>query len=273
MTKTKVQLGPVQETLLIPLWARAVELQKAAPIIADPKSAEMMATIDYDFGKFAQSGDSQIGCCLRGMMLDTWVMDYLQQQPQGTIVELGAGLNTRFERVDNGQLRWFDLDLPDVMELRQQFFQDSDRRQSITTSALDPDWMAQIPTSPPPLFVAEGVLMYLPEADVKRLFQQLGDRFPGATFIFDSMSPLMVKNQKQHDAMKVMEARFVWGIADIRSIQQWDDRYQVQDVLTFCDPPLNRYWSQFSLKSRILYRLPVLRKAYRLARTKLTIAA
>lgn len=112
MTKTKVDLGIVQETLLIPLWARAVELQQADPIICDPKSAEILEAIDYDFDKFATANNSQIGTCLRGMILDNWVRTYLKQHPQGSVVEIGAGLNTRFERVDNGEVRWFDLDLP-----------------------------------------------------------------------------------------------------------------------------------------------------------------
>lgn len=122
MTKTKVNLGVVQETLLIPLWARAAEIKQADPIIVDPKSAEILEAIDYDFDKFATANNSQIGACLRGMLIDNWVRAYLQKHPQGSVVDIGTGLNTRFERVDNGKVRWFDLDLPDVMALRKQFF-------------------------------------------------------------------------------------------------------------------------------------------------------
>ena len=112
MTKTKVDLGIVQETLLIPLWARAAELQQPDPIICNSKSAEILEAIDYDFDKFATAKNSQIGNCLRGLILGNWVRTYLKEYPQGLIVEIGAGLNTRFERVDNGKVRWFDLDLP-----------------------------------------------------------------------------------------------------------------------------------------------------------------
>lgn len=136
MTKTKVDLGVIQETLLITLWVRAVELQQADPIICDLKSAKILEAINYNFDKFATANNSQIGTCLGGMILDNWVGTYLKQHPQGSVVEIGAGLNTRFERVDNGELRWFDLDLPDSMKLRKQFFKETERRKFITASAL-----------------------------------------------------------------------------------------------------------------------------------------
>jgi O-methyltransferase involved in polyketide biosynthesis len=270
VTRTKVNLGTVQETLLIPLWARAVELKQPDPILRDPKSAEIMATIDYDFDKFNHAKSSQVGCCLRGFIFDNWVRQFLDQHPQATIVEIGAGLNTRFERVDNGQVRWFDLDLPDVMTIRQQFFQPSDRHHFIAASALDLDWIAQVKaaSNAPYLFVVEGVLMYLKEAQVMQLFAHLMQHFPGALTAFDSMSALMAKNQRQHDIMKNMEAQFDWHLSDVRKIQKWDDRYQVLEIVHFNDLPIS-YWQRFSLKERILFSLPVLRSAYRLALVKL----
>lgn len=266
MAKTKATLGTIQETLLIPLWARAVEIEQSDPIIYDPKSAEIVAAIDYDFDKFSHAKSSQVGCCLRGLILDKWVQQFLAQHPQATVIEIGAGLNTRFERIDNGQVCWFDLDLPDVTAIRQPFFPSSNRRQLIAASALDTDWIAQVKATgnAPYLFICEGVLMYLSEAQVKQLFANLMQHFPGALFAFDSMSSLMAKNQQRHDIMNKMAARFDWHISDVRKIQDWDDRYQVLEVVRFNDLPV-QYWQRFSLKERILFSLPVLRNAYRVA--------
>jgi O-methyltransferase involved in polyketide biosynthesis len=270
INKTKVNLGITQETLLIPLWARAEELKQADPIVVDPKSAQMLEAIDYDFDKFATAKGSQVGICLRGLILNRWVRAYLEQNPQGLVVELGAGLNTRFERVDNGKVHWFDLDLPDVMALRQQFFQESDRRQFITASALDPNWCECVKAAGerPCMFVAEGVLMYFSEEQVKQLFANLLQHFPGSWFAFDSMSALWVKNQKRHDAMKNMSAKFDWGISDIRTIESWNSCYQVTEVLTFRDLPA-KYFRRFSLLSRVLFSLPSLRNSYRMALVRL----
>ncbi len=207
MTK-KAALGTIQETLLIPLWAKAFEIEWSAP-----KSAEIMAALDHDFDKFSHAKSSQVGCCLQELIFDNWVRQFLEQNPQATIIEIGAGLNTRFERVDNGQVYWFDLDLPDVIEIRQPFFQSSNRRQFIAASALDTDWIAQVKatSNAPYLFIGEGVLMYLSEAQVKKLFADLMQYFPGALFAFDSMSSLianlMAKNQQRHDTMNKMDTR------------------------------------------------------------------
>jgi O-methyltransferase involved in polyketide biosynthesis len=273
MTKTKVELGIVQETLLITLWARATELLQPDPIIHDPKSAEIMAAIDYDFTKFTNSKKSQIGCCLRGLILDNWVRDYLRQYPEGIIVEIGTGLNTRFERVDNGQVRWFDLDLPDAILLRKQFFAETERRQLITASCLNTDYLYQIReiqkqlelSDKPILFVAEGVLMYLSEQQVKLLFANLLQVFPGCRIAFDSTSSLMVKNQKRHDSLKHTSAKFDWSISNIRKIQKWDSRYQILEVCTFADLPA-KYLRRYSFVLRFLWRyVPILRDSYRLS--------
>ncbi|QDL07048.1 class I SAM-dependent methyltransferase [Brasilonema octagenarum UFV-E1] len=271
MIKTKVDLGIVQETLLIPLWGRASELQQTEPIICDPKSAEILEAIDYDFDKFAPAKNSQIGVCLRGMILDNWVRTYLKQYPQGSVVEIGAGLNTRFERVDNGEVRWFDLDLPDSMLLRKQFFEETERRKFITASALETDWIESVKavSTEPCLFVAEGVLMYFNEQQVKQLFTNLLEHFPGSCFAFDCVSQFWIKNQKRHGALKYTSAKMFWGISDIRQIQDWDSRYQVMEACGFADLPA-KYLQRFPLIFRLLFSyIPLLRNSYRLALMKL----
>lgn len=271
MIKTKINLGIVQETLLITLWARAKEQQQTDPIIQDPKSVEILNAIDYDFSKFVNSKNSQIGCCLRGMVLDNWVRDYLQLYPQGTVIEIGAGLNTRFERVDNGQVRWFDLDLPDSMALRQKFFTQTERRKFITASCLSTAWIKQVKAfvNQTCMFVAEGVLMYFNEQNVKQLFAKILQEFPNSWFAFDSMSPLMVKNQKLHDSIKHVSAKFAWGLSDIYKIQDWDSRYQVMEVCTFADLPA-RYLQRYSFIVRWLFsHVNILRNSYRLALVRL----
>ena len=77
----------VQETLLIPLWA-TVEIEQSAP-----KSAEIMTDFDYNADKFRHAKSSQVGCCLRGLIFDNWMRQFLEQNPQATVIEIGAGRN------------------------------------------------------------------------------------------------------------------------------------------------------------------------------------
>ncbi|WP_407662874.1 class I SAM-dependent methyltransferase [Mycolicibacterium helvum] len=103
------------------------------------------------------------------------------------MVEIGTGLNTRFERTDNGQVRWFDLDLPDTIELRQGFFTQTDRQTMIAGSALDTDWFDTVNAGPSPhLFVAEAVFAYFTETQVHDIVTNLTERFPGSLIAFDT---------------------------------------------------------------------------------------
>lgn len=270
MTKTKVKLGSVQETLLITLWARAVESAKSDRILRDTKSQEILEQIDYDFSKLEKAKGTQIGVCLRGLMFDDWVKSFLQENPSGTIVEIGSGLNTRFERVDNGQVRWFDLDMPDSMAVRKKYFSETERRKFIASSILDSSWIDAVKEVGynPIMFVAEGVLMYFTEAQVKQVLALLVENFPGCYFVFDSMSPFMVKNQNQHDAIKYYSAKFQWGIKDIRDIEKWNDRYQVLEVKVMKDAPAE-YYQRMGLFNSLIFSIPPFKHMFRLSLTKL----
>ena len=162
--KRQVRLGAVQETLFITLAARAHQTQRKHPVLRDPKAVELLQSIDYDAAKYGRGAGGSV-TVLRTAIIDFWVREFLAAHPAATVVELGTGLNTRFERVDNGQVHWFDLDLPDTIELRRTFFADTGRRRMVAASVLDEDWLPAVAQSQGPyFFVAEGVLVYLPEA-------------------------------------------------------------------------------------------------------------
>jgi O-methyltransferase involved in polyketide biosynthesis len=253
MMKETVQLGTVQETLLITLWARAIEARKSRPILNDWKSAEIYDRLDYDFSRFASAPASQIGVCIRALQFDQWVREFLREHPDGTVVEIGAGLNTRFERVDNGQVRWFDLDLPDAMTLRRRFFEESERRSFISASVLDEQWpsIVKASASGPVLLVAEGVFMYFPEQDVRRAFTRLAEQFPGASLAFDTMSTWWVRNQQKHDSLRHVDARIQWGIDDVGDLKWWDSGYRVEESVTFGEIP-HRFKRQVPIQYRVL---------------------
>lgn len=256
MEKMTVNLGIVQETLLIPLWARAIETGKADPILKDLKAVEILKKIDYDFDKFVKAKGTQVGACLRGFIIDRWVRAFLQQYPDGTVVEIGAGLDTRYERLDNGRVCWFDLDLPDAMDIRKYFFEETRRRTFIGSSVLEPGWVNTIRDviRGPVFFIAEGVLIYLNEGLVKELLTLLADNFQGCHFAFDSMPPFMVKYQQHHDSVKHTTARFGWGIKDVRRIETWDKRFKIEESLTLRDVP-SKYYNKLPLILRIMFLL------------------
>lgn len=235
--KTPVDLGPVQETLLIPLLGRAYETKKARGMLNDPRAVEIVDQLDYDFDKW-RNAPSLLGASVRTLMFDSFVTEFLDANPAGTVVELGCGLNTRFDRVDNGSVRWFDLDLPDVIALRRQFFDDTPRCTMLAASAADSDWTSEVlGTGGPWMFVSEAVLIYLDEADVRRTFEQLASTFPGASIATDTADAAMVAGQASHDAMKHLtrESWFRWACDDPAAIESWVPALRLERSLTFVD--------------------------------------
>ncbi|BDA70679.1 tetracenomycin C synthesis protein homolog [Rivularia sp. IAM M-261] len=264
MNKQTVNLGIVQETLLIPLWSRAVEASQPEPILYDAKAKEIVSQLDYDFDKFKAAKSTQVMMCIRGKAIDELTQHFIQQNPQATIVEIGAGLDTRFERLDNGQLYWFDLDLPDAIAVRKHFFEESRRRHFISASVLEPEWINQVkqncPNSPK-LFIAEGVLLYFTEEQVKTLLKILAENFPGSYLVFDAASPFIIKNRRSYEAVKHTSAKFQWGIKNIKDIEAWNSRYKITDSRYIWHFP--EFRKRFSFNARLLMAiLPPLTRSY-----------
>ena len=239
-SKTAIdKLRGAQETLLIPLWARAVEASRPEPILYDAKAVEIIASLDYDFSKFAGGRGAQTSCCLRAAIIDGWVRQFLQEHPDGTVVEIGAGLDTRFERLDNGRVRWFDLDLPEAMEVRRRFFTESDRRTFLAQSVFEPDWIDVVrrASAGPAMFMGEGVLYYFEEERVKEIFALLARHFPGCLVAFDSHTPLSLAYSNRRDPIRNMRARMVWAIRNIQEIATWAPGYEVVESVPLWDAP------------------------------------
>jgi len=265
-SKQAVRLGTVPETMLVPLYARAVESGRKHPILHDPKAVEMVDSIDWDFRRFNQRWRI-IGCTLRSAMFDELVKAFLRSHPEGTVVEIGCGLNTRFERLDNGRLHWFDLDLPEVIELRRKFFADSERRTTLAASVLDPDWIATVRRSPGPYFlVAEAVFVYLQEHEVKAALAQIAARFPHVSIAFDTYSRHAVGGANKDHGRRELAARFAWACDDPRDIEGWNIGLRLVDTpADMLEPLTSRLSWQMRTGFRVVRTLfPKLMRAYRL---------
>lgn len=234
------KIGPrlkgVPETLLIPLWARAVEAKRLRPIIADEKSIEMMKLIDYDFSKFKGAWMSQIGVVIRTQLLDNATEAFIRSHPDAVIINIGCGLDTRFSRLDNGEISWYDLDLPEAIGIRRQFFCETDRYKMIANSVFDYSWTDVIGRCDRPvLIIAEGVFMYFTEQEVIDLINMMIASFKGAEVLVEIITPTMVKRSKQHDSLSKMDAKFSWGIKSGKEIEKYSDRIKFIEEWNYYD--------------------------------------
>jgi len=239
------KLTGVPETLLVALYLRAVETQRADGIIRDEKAVEMIQSIEYDFSRFDRAWLSQVGVAVRTEILDEVTAAFIHQYPDACVVNMGAGLCTRLNRVDNGSIIWYELDLPEAIELRRRFFTETDRHQFIERSITDFSWMEQIKIkeNQPVLFIGEGLFMYFEEQEVKNIFIAMANHFPDAELIFEINGPVSVGRSKHHDALSKTDgqAEFKWGPVSGAVCETWDDRIRFVREWNYLDRHMDRW--------------------------------
>jgi O-methyltransferase involved in polyketide biosynthesis len=261
--KAKIALTPEQETLLIPLYTKA---QPGNPLFFDPKAQEILDQVDYDFTRLRVPYKTVILVCQRAKKLDAVTREFLGERPSAAVLHLGCGLDGRFWRVDNGQVVWYDLDMQPVIDLRRQFFPSSDRYHMISSSVTDLEWVERIEAAGRPvLVVAEGLLMYLNEEDVKRLVLRLCQAFPGCRLIADVFSRMTARSATQHPALKQTGASIGWGIDDSHEIEAWSTGIRLLEEWYFTqDPDLDRLSPAYRLAYRLAGAFPMVRRAHRI---------
>ncbi|MBN2403040.1 MAG: class I SAM-dependent methyltransferase [Spirochaetes bacterium] len=228
----KIKLGNVQRTLLLPLWGRAVETQKRKPLLIDNTAVSIINSIPYDFSVIFKniSKSVQYSWIARSIYFDEKIKAFLHLYPEATIINIGCGLDTTFDRVDNGKVHWIDLDLPDTIDLRRKYIHESDRRHFVPRSFFDKSWYDKIERKDNVMIMIAGVLYYFDEKDVKRLFNDFHMILPGAEIIFDYASKLGIKisNKKVIEKGGMDDSAFLrWGINNIREIEKWDSNFKV----------------------------------------------
>jgi O-methyltransferase involved in polyketide biosynthesis len=252
---TEQNLSGVAETLLIPLYIRALETQRPDALIKDERAVALLKRLNYDFSQFNKlkmDEDDKVSIILRNRKFDGYARDFLSRYKQAVVVHIGCGLDSRFERVDNGQVIWYDLDLPEVIELRRKLLPgESERYHWLGYSAFDPAWLDVVSVHKPLpfLFMAEGVFQYFKEAQVKSLFLTLRERFPGAEFVCDANSPFAVWVDNLRYSRTKLGAHFYWGLKEGKDVENWGEGIKLLDKWGYFDHPEPRlahvYWLRY----------------------------
>src|SRR5574341_1278275 len=244
MSETPHQdLSGVSETLLVTLYLRAMETKRPDALIKDEKAVALVSRMSYDFARVRQiplSEANKLVIILRNREFDRYARDFLRRHPDAVVVDIGCGLDSRFERVDNGQLEWYDLDVPDVIALRRKLIGgEGERYHLLGCSVLDNAWLeaASAHRRRPVLFLAEGVFMYFEGAQVKSLVLTLHDHFPGAELVFDAYSPLHVWVHNLQTYTSKIAMRVHWGLWRGQEIEGWGDSIHLLDEWGFLDRP------------------------------------
>lgn len=197
--KYPIEKNTVQETLVIPLYGRKMCSELFPSLYRDETAIRLLQQVDYDFSlleKQSQSTMQQFGfleVAMRQNDLAWEVRDYLQAHPNAAVVNLGCGLDNTGRDCDNGTCKLYNLDFPDVIEVRNALLPAGAREENIPCDLNDTSWFQQIDASGGAVFFAAGVFYYFLRNQVQSLVQSMSKAFPGGRLVFDAAGKSAVK--------------------------------------------------------------------------------
>ena len=231
--KYHIEKNTVQETLIIPLFGRLVCSERFPTLFSDPEAKRICDALDYDFAEKRRKMESPAGLfgalevAQRQYDLRCEVEAYLKDHPRAAVVNLGGGLDDTFSKCDNGLCRGYNIDFPDVIEVRNQLLPAIDRETNLACDLNDFGWMEKIDASGGAVFFAAGVFYYFKTEDVRRLFDTMARRFPGGALAFDACNQrgarLMRKTWLKEAGITDVDAFF--SLEDEGELRGWSDRF------------------------------------------------
>jgi O-methyltransferase involved in polyketide biosynthesis len=231
-----VSLSGVPETLLWTLHNRASEARRPNSFLRDPECVRIYESIAYDFER--SFGKPDLTHPLRSQIFDRAVLPWLAAHPGGAVVELAAGLETQFQRCDDGRVHWYCVDMPEALAVRERFLPATERCRYIAKSALDLSWMDEIDASRGVCVTAQGLFMYLEPAAVQQLVTAVLERFPGALLVFDTIPHWFSRKTLKgyHKTRHYTAPRMPWGV-DCDELEpllrRWSDRVKELTLVRF----------------------------------------
>ena len=234
MAKYHIEKNSVQETLIIPLYGRKVCSDHFPHLFNDPEAERICSMLDYDFEEKGKKMESMAGLfgalevAQRQYDIQCEVKDYLKSHPKAAVVNLGCGLDDTFTKCDNGLCKGYNIDMPDVIKVRNELLPAGEREVSIGCDLNNDNWMDEIDASDGAIFFATGVFYYFKTEDVKTLFCKMANRFPGAVLAFDACNKrgakLMTKTWLKEAGIKKVDAYF--SLEDASEMKSWSPDFK-----------------------------------------------
>lgn len=259
MQTPTISLTEEKATLLITLYAKAMDYRSKHPVLNDKKADEILRSVDYDFEKFV-SFDKNNAVVIRARHYDEWVREFLKAHANALVLYLGCGLDTRVSRIGHGNnTLWYDVDQQEVIDLRRNFYQDQPNYKMIASSVTETAWLDQIPRDRPAMVIAEGLLEYLTEAEVKALFNRLTAHLPSGEIIFDAMSSFAIRSARD-ELKQTTGAVHKWAVDNAAEVDKLDPKLKRLEAVSFLKSPYRR---KLTPGFRILYGLMAVVPAFK----------
>ena len=247
--------------MLITLYIRATESQRPDALVKDERAEALVRQLDPETLRKTLAlteGTGRLVLILKSREFDCFVQDFLGRHPDSVVVHIGCGLDTRFDRMDNGQVEWYDLDLPEVIHLRRELIGgEAGRYHLLAGSVLEDAWLETVKAhhQRPFLFLAEGVFMYFTEAQVKSLVLKLKEHFPAAELVFDAYSPFMRWAHNLRVLRKSVGTHLNWDLKHSQDLERWSSASPVDGGIRLLDERFPLQYPELDQRRALRVRL------------------
>lgn len=262
--KVSVDLHGAAQTMLTTLYCKARDADYPQPVLGDRFAREAVSRIDYDWAALEVADTWTPLVTVRTAQYDIWARQFLSANPRATVIHLGCGMDARVFRLDPGpEVRWYDVDQPPVIALREQVYPTRPGYQLLATSATDTAWLEQIPAEHPVLLLAEGISMYLPASEGVALLQHVVDRFGRGELQIDFYNRLAVRSQKTHRLQRQSGSTLLWAVNSPADILGRVNGIRLLADTTFFDAStFEKVPSGFRRTSRAVRAVPAVRRLF-----------
>lgn len=261
--KLKTNINQISQTAFLTLQCHAIDAKSDSPILNDKSAIKVLDLLkelvkDSNNSLYKRLINDKVKrnlithTALRAKEYDSFIRRFIEKHPAATVVNIGCGLDNRFERIDNANIEFYDLDFPDIIEIKEQIFPPKHRYHQIAQSVFEKDWIDQI-SAKNVILVAEGVFMYCEECNIKSLFHQLQEKLNNPEIVFEVFNKKWMKGWRRKSMEFKMKKQlklgedtiFKFGITDSDEIEAWNPGYK-----------LIKDWSYFdSLQGSVLIKL------------------
>ncbi len=225
----------ISKTLLLPLYFRAMDAKKEDSVLNDKWALELIKNFQYDDKKMQKAKFSAAGTIARAKFLDDGVREFIRKHPKPVVVNFACGLDARSLRVWDEKAVFYDIDLPEVVNLRKQYIQDKsilcayDAFGDEFNKELLKHQDAQF------CFVYEGFLMYFDKLMLTGLIKNLTSHFTGEIMGDFNFGNYWELNQKKHDIMDKNEASFKTSFENVQELLSLSPKLKLEEERMYHD--------------------------------------
>ena len=183
---TENLLNGVENTLYIPLAARIYVSEKFPKFFYDEKALSLKAYIPANLIEKNASEYFHMASVCRQDVIDKKIIKFLEENENCNVVFLGAGLETAYNRINNKTANFYQVDLPDVIEIRKKVLGNAENEKLISGDMFTLEWIKEIDTELPTMIAVSGVYQYFYKEKIVEMIKKMKSFLPKGELAFDA---------------------------------------------------------------------------------------